>query len=833
VTQRIRIRTAAISAVILGAGVAAVPLLTSTSDASSTSAAATPLAAAPAPRLLPNPGFENGLTGWTVDPATANVTVVTSPTHSGAQAAQISDQLTGSTGGVRFASGRVAVVPGEDLTGTIWAQRTAGNGGGFFLEFWRADGNRASVYSVPVTSTTGWQQLTVSGTAPDDAVSASLLAYSAQAEQGTTLWDDAALTATPPGLHKVPNAGFEEKRNNVNPTEWTLDESGGNVFFAPSGTAHTGTMAIEVKDTSTSDRVMAGSKAIPVAKNEVITASAWAYRVSGTTASIYLEFKDKTGAQVGVQSVTVPSVSGWQKVSVTGTAPATATTFDVLLYSNVPGTSDTRWDDVSIHSSSDPAYDPALGADQTVLFVGDQRVESYTGVTHKLVPGTKDPTNYGKVLTGGSGAPAYDANPRMSGTVLLGGPGEPKYKMWYKATDATGYVTSDDGITWSRNGRTTPVDDGSAGVVENPNWSAGSSVPRYFSFTGTTGPKYTPVQSTDGINWVQVPGADSIPGFDVIVVTYDPVKHIYLAMSKHQITAPWGPRSMWLSTSTDFVHWSVPTPSFAADLLDDSSIPAGYGLHGQTAWDEIYGMPATRYGDQYLGTPWVFDIEYSPDRDTGNPGVDHGRSHLEIAASQDAINWSRPDRTNIVTPGPKPATTNPAPESWDYGFALGSTTFVNVQLPNGDWQTRFYYGAFAGDHTCDPQSLIDAGDCRVKYGNSNIGLVTWPMDRFEAFHANAGQTGSVTTKPLSPAASTLSVNYDPGTSGSLRVAVLDANGTPVPGYDATDSAVITTDSRHPGVPLSWGGKTTLPTNAGPLRLRFDLTGGDLYAFAVK
>ena len=91
--------------------------------------------------------------------------------------------------------------------------------------------------------------------------------------------------------------------------------------------------------------------------------------------------------------------------------------------------------------------------------------------------------------------------------------------------------------------------------------------------------------------------------------------------------------------------WSAPKLAFSADLLDDERIAPGTGKHGSTPWSEVYGMAATRHGDQYLGMPWVFDLAFSPNRDNGDPGPDTGRSHIEIAASRDLVNWSRPDRT--------------------------------------------------------------------------------------------------------------------------------------------------------------------------------------------
>ncbi|MGH3377537.1 MAG: hypothetical protein ACRDP6_22630 [Actinoallomurus sp.] len=143
-------------------------------------------------------------------------------------------------------------------------------------------------------------------------------------------------------------------------------------------------------------------------------------------------------------------------------------------------------------------------------------------------------------------------------------------------------------------------------------------------------------------------------------------------------------------------------------------------------------------------------------------------------------------------------------------------------VPNAGFEEG---GAFQGQHSCSSDD-VSAGLCTTPFGNSRVGLVTWPKDRFASFHAGTGG-GSVTTRTLSPSGSTLSVNVAPG-SGSLSVEVLDAAGDPVPGYAAADATPITADTL--GAAVRWGTRTTLP--AGPLRLRFDLTAGDLYSYTI-
>ncbi len=267
-------------------------------------------------------------------------------------------------------------------------------------------------------------------------------------------------------------------------------------------------------------------------------------------------------------------------------------------------------------------------------------------------------------------------------------------------------------------------------------------------------------------------------------------------------TSP-GPRTVWESTSTDFLTWTAPQPAFAGDVLDNANNPNGTA--GPT---EIYGMPAIRYGDQYVGLPWVFDIASVNKTSVGG---DTGHIHIEIAASTDGTNWSRPDRDNVMT-----QLLSASPTPWDWGYQVTGTTLIDMTVGTAQ-ETWLYYGGFSQPHS-------------MPGSTSGIGVVEWPKDRLESFHS--GGVGSVTTRPLSYTAghNKLTVNYDPGVSGSLKVEVLDVNGNPLPGYGAANATAITTNATAPGVTVTWGSTTTLPT--GQFRLKFDVTGGDLYAFSI-
>ncbi|MFY1691215.1 hypothetical protein [Plantactinospora sp. WMMB782] len=781
-------------------------------------------------RLIGNAGFEDDASAvrWSASGPASAVSVVGSPVRSGGRAARIVD--TSTSGGVSLRSDPLTTIPGEEVTASGWAQRTSGAGGWLYLEFWRAGGSRISATVVPVPGASGWQRVSANGVAPDEATTLTVLLYSAQAEQSTTVWDDVTVASAGPVRSRIPGAGFEEVRENPGPTQWTAAAPGGSATVVASG-ARTGKRALRITDNSTSEPVSALSRQVPVAAGTTVTASAWARRDSGTAGVLYLEYRRADGSRIEPPvTASGGAVSGWQRVRVSAAAPSGAVGLTVRLYSLAAATGTTTWDDVELRTSADPGYAESVGTG-TVLFVGDQRVESYQGVTRMIHPGTKtgDPalagTGTGVVLAGGT----WDANPRVSGTVLPAPDGS-GYRMWYTAADAngrcgycTGYAESADGLRWNRNVASGPVHTfAPSGVVENPNYAPGR--PRYFMLHahGPGAPvdrHYYAAQSTDGINWVPMnSGNPVLPGWDVANVSYDPATARFVAMTKQYpvayaaSTRPAGPRTVWVSTSTNFVTWTPPRPSFATDPGDDDAITDA-GRSGSTPWAEVYGMPAVRYGEQYLGLPWIFDIVDSPSP-LADPGPDKGRQHIGLAASDDLLVWSRPVRGRLVQPGISGA--------WDWGYQLTASTLLTV----GD-QVRLYYSAFAGEHSCAGADV--PARCGVPMGRSRVGLATWQRDRFVSFRAQAGG-GTVTTRTLSPAGAALAVNVAPA-GGALRVEVLDAAGVPVPGHTLADSTPITANSLAARV--SWGTTSTLPTGIGPLRLRFHLSAGDLYAYTIS
>ena len=109
-----------------------------------------------------------------------------------------------------------------------------------------------------------------------------------------------------------------------------------------------------------------------------------------------------------------------------------------------------------------------------------------------------------------------------------------------------------------------------------------------------------------------------------------------------------------------------------------------------------------------------------------------------------------------------------------------------------------------------------------------IGRASSRPDGFVSLDAGAFE-GWVRTVPLAPARRRLEVNAD-AAAGSLAVAVLAEDGTPLDGYSAADCMPLRANRMRHGV--RWSGCDRLP-GGRPVRLQFNLRDTDLYSFRLR
>lgn len=633
---------------------------------------------------------------------------------------------------------------------------------------------------------------------------------------------------TPPGTDPgtattlLPNAGFDAGDRAGHPIGWAVegDESGANIVnLSAYRTAGPGSLEIGEK-----------GHAVTVSSDRIVAAPGREYRLSaqvkgksGKPAALSLGFTAFDGTDLGDRVATPEPSTGWQTVTVSGTAPAGTANVTVRIAAGDEGVS--YWDEVSL-TEAPPAYDPDLGPERE-LFLDDYRIASSKDVGRVVHPAEKLPA---PVIRPDhpweSAAYTYGSVFRIGGV----------YRLWYDCNNdvAPGYylcyAESHDGRTWTK-----PLGRGSVGYKDIPAsktnivitgggtiaYDPDAAPDRRFALmqfhsgvvNQTLG--YYVYFSKDGYDWTLGEDRPALLDGDVSQVTWDPRGKRYIATIKKRMFTSRTPgiydRAAFVSTSTDFLTWSTPRLAVAGDYADDGAAEALNGLEGQ-----IYGMPVLPYESTYIGIPWVL---LTTDYTTGSQSsAGAGPVLPQVASSRDLADWSRPVRDPVIRPG--------EPGAWDDGALYTSSDALVT-----DKTITMYYGAFNAGHGGQDQTVPDPD----KY-LGQTGMATWRRDGFvsltNASTPGTGEPGEVTTKPVVFHGRDLRVNAVVHPHGSLTVEVLDAaDGRPVPGYTADDAIPVTGD-RYAATVRWKGGRALAPLSGRPVEFRFHLTGTDLYSYWV-
>ena len=208
---------------------------------------------------------------------------------------------------------------------------------------------------------------------------------------------------------------------------------------------------------------------------------------------------------------------------------------------------------------------------------------------------------------------------------------------------------------------------------------------------------------------------------------------------------------------------------------------------------QLYSLNAVAYESLMLG---IFYVHLGPPNEVCDQGNFPKITELKLGFSRDGFHWDRPDRRAFI-----PASRTEG--TWDRAY-LHST--AGVCLIDGD-RLLFPYCAFSG---------IAPDGSRGIYHGASVGIATLRRDGFASMDAGA-QGGTLTTRPLLFSGARLFVNA----IGSLRAEIIDESGA------AVQIGAFNGDStRHDlGDVSAHAGK--------PVRLRFHLAKGSLYAFWVS
>jgi hypothetical protein len=391
---------------------------------------------------------------------------------------------------------------------------------------------------------------------------------------------------------------------------------------------------------------------------------------------------------------------------------------------------------------------------------------------------------------------------------------EKLFKMWYMAgyNCATGYATSTDGMAWIKprldvvagtNLVLAPLNRDSATIWIDraPRDGAPYKMLLYRRENEHGGP--TPLlnfESRDGIHWRATGAAlDNVEG-DRHTVFYNPfrAKWIYsLRLDKH---GSFG-RYRGYAESDRFGVIGAAVDWIAADTRDEPRADL-------QVKPELYNLDAVAYESVLLG---LFTI-FRGDRRGGQK-----INEVLLGFSRDGFHWARPDRRAFIG-------VSDDPRAWNHGnvqSAGGCCLVVGDRL-------HFYVSGRRGDPERDDDSVCSTGLFTLR--RDGFASMAWPPAGADG--SGASRAGVLTTRPVRFRGRHLFVNAHVPPDGELRVEVLDEAGRALDPYTRALSVPITGDAVTRQ--MRWSGGDDLGALAGrPLRFRFILTRGHLYAFWVS
>ncbi len=390
-------------------------------------------------------------------------------------------------------------------------------------------------------------------------------------------------------------------------------------------------------------------------------------------------------------------------------------------------------------------------------------------------------------------------------------PSDRLFKMWYMAGYRmhTCYATSHDGLTWER-----PALDVVKGTNIVSNEARDSNTvwldhdeknpARRFKMAAFKEHTLLLYSSPDGIHWT-VQG-ESGPTVDRSTVFYNPFRRKWVYSLRDEQLGGFGRfRRYWEHDDLfEGAKWTADQPVFWSGADSAEQRRPGYGTRPQ-----LYNLDAVAYESVILG---LFTIWRGETLSREKP------NDVCVGFSRDGFHWWRPDRQPFI----------PVSEQ------VGAWNWANVQTAGGCClvvgDTLYFYvsGRTGVPGTQDP-------------GTCSTGLATLRRDGFASMDVPDATTGphltsasvnrgELLTRPVEFTGGHLFVNAELG-DGSLRVAVEDAGGNVLPGFEL-ESCVAVRGNRT-AMPVNWSAASLARLAGRPVRLRFALTSGRLYAFWVS
>lgn len=330
--------------------------------------------------------------------------------------------------------------------------------------------------------------------------------------------------------------------------------------------------------------------------------------------------------------------------------------------------------------------------------------------------------------------------------------------------------------------------------------------------------------SPDGILWTTAPQRslpfvpDSQPSafwddvrqqYAVYLRTWNPRRSV-ARVAVNDLERPWPydksvpPRHHWGKDKIPTLSRELPTV-MAPDERDPEN------LH-------LYTSAVIRYPfapNAYLAFPAAYFTFKGPDWKERTLTGNDGTFDVQLATSSDGITWNRYRESYV-------------PAGFYDGLELRLVSMGQGIVRRG----RLLYQYFVGwPHTHGRPSTWDRDlEDRARWLKEDLGGIYCATQRVDGFISiDAAYTGgTLITQPLRFEGNRLSLNLDTTGCGTAKVALLQADGTPIPGFTIADCKVINADQIDYHV--QWQNGPDLTAIAGqPVRLQFEMRNTKLYA----
>lgn len=382
------------------------------------------------------------------------------------------------------------------------------------------------------------------------------------------------------------------------------------------------------------------------------------------------------------------------------------------------------------------------------------------------------------------------------------------FKMWYMGGYGTNtcLATSTDGITWDRpsfdvvkgsNIVIREARDSSTVWLDHDN-SDGRGRYKLAFYNGSEGGLVLHT-SEDGVHWQKRGVARH--GGDRSTFFWNPFRQAWVFSLRDDINGRQRHRRYYETRDFVSASWAKGGPPLwvGADSIDvrrpEYNTPP-----------ELYCLDCVAYESLVLGMFTIWHGE-RPEREKPND--------ISLGFSRDGFHWARPSRDAFLGVSEEP----------------GAWNWANVQpaggccLVVGD-QLHFYVSGRQGEAGTDRPGVCSTGLATLR----RDGFASLSDDRSTPQPVRVGSLpSSVTTRTIRFSGAHFFVNAN--IAGEMRVEVLDRGGAVIPGFSAENCSPITGNGTK--IPVTWAGQSIASLANQPVRLRFRMTRGRLYAFWVS